>query len=199
MLWLDSLESFAPDQWNGEPVVWISQSGAQTSPELRKQARRDQLRKLSSRLTGVSPNRLQMERRASGQACISGPELLWLSSASRGSWNAVAIARAPIGVDIETCPAAIPVPFNLLHPLERDSLQKLEGRARQHAFLQFWTAREAYWKAAGRGLDAPLSCSRAEMGEGQIVRIIVNGNRAGEAQTVISDEYVAAAIQMGEE
>jgi len=198
MLWLDTLEAFAPGRWDGEPVIWISQSKAQASPAFQKQARRDLLRKLSSRVTGISQDSLQLERCASGQAYISAPQRLWLSSASRGNWSAVAIARASVGVDIETNPTAIPLPLNLLHPEERDHLQKLAGCARQQAFLRFWTAREAYWKATGRGLEAPLSCSRAEPGDGQIVRIIVNGNKAAEAETVVCNDYVAAAV-MGEE
>ena len=63
---------------------------------------------------------------------------------------AVALAEAPVGVDIEPSRAIEP-PWSLLHPNERKALETLTSEARPDAFLRLWTAKEAYLKALGLG------------------------------------------------
>jgi phosphopantetheinyl transferase len=191
MRWLGTLAEFPPGPWDGDPVIWITRGGAHLRSNL--------LRQLSGRAMGASPGHVQIARAPGGQPYAAAPQRLWLSSAGRDDWQVVAVARTPIGVDIETTPSDMPPPLILLHPQERASLEKLVGDACQQTFLRFWTAREAYWKSTGKGLGAALACCRAELGDSQIVKILVNGDRTAEAQTVVSGKYVAAAVQMGEE
>jgi 4'-phosphopantetheinyl transferase len=44
-----------------------------------------------------------------------------------------------------------------LSPGEKRHLSRLEGRIRQEALLRCWTRKEAYIKATGEGMTAPLA------------------------------------------
>jgi phosphopantetheinyl transferase (holo-ACP synthase) len=75
-----------------------------------------------------------------------------VSSASRGSIAALALAAEPVGVDIETVALDADIPWNVLHPRERAALAELPEPSRCEAFLRIWTVKEAYLKALRLGL-----------------------------------------------
>lgn len=66
----------------------------------------------------------------------------------------LAISDAPVGCDIERLHKAI-LSHHVFHPQELARLLSLpEGDARNHEFLRLWTAKEAFLKAIGTGIDA---------------------------------------------
>ncbi|MGW3666470.1 4'-phosphopantetheinyl transferase family protein [Streptomyces sp. NPDC005141] len=70
----------------------------------------------------------------------------------------VAVATAPVGVDIQRMPSAetTEVCTGLLHPGERAELDGLPPGRRGAAFGQLWARKEAYLKGLGTGLERPL-------------------------------------------
>jgi 4'-phosphopantetheinyl transferase len=79
---------------------------------------------------------------------------------SRGARAALAVASAPIGVDLEPFDERTPVIEDVLCKGERAALARLSGADQARAFLQMWTAKEAYLKALGRGFkrNPQLTC-----------------------------------------
>ena len=107
-------------------------------------------RAVATRL-GVAPESVEIGHAPSGAPRVLAPaSSLKISVSGRADFCAVAMAEAPIGVDIEPSRAIEP-PWSLLHPNERRALETLTGEARADAFLRLWTAKEAYLKALGHG------------------------------------------------
>lgn len=80
-------------------------------------------------------------------------------SLSHSSGRALmAVATAPIGVDIQRMPSTqtTEVCTRLLHPGERTELEDLPQGRRGAAFGQLWARKEAYLKGIGTGLERPL-------------------------------------------
>lgn len=72
----------------------------------------------------------------------------------------VAVAnRREVGVDIEHVRADIAVEEiaeTVFSEPEKRTLSRFDGEAKRMAFLRFWTRKEAYTKADGRGVSLPL-------------------------------------------
>lgn len=67
---------------------------------------------------------------------------------------------AEVGIDLERSGRARLddlASAGFLSPGERRDLSRLEGRSRQDALLRCWTRKEAYIKATGEGMAAPLA------------------------------------------
>jgi 4'-phosphopantetheinyl transferase len=113
--------------------------------------RRALSRRVVAARLGVAPESVEIGHAPSGAPRIVAPgSSLKISLSGRRDFCAVAMAEAPIGVDIEPSRAIEP-PWSLLHPNERKALEALTGEARADAFLRLWTAKEAYLKALGLG------------------------------------------------
>jgi 4'-phosphopantetheinyl transferase len=71
---------------------------------------------------------------------------------------ACAFGRA-VGIDVERVeeqPDLLDVADNWFSPFERSALRELPAGSRTAAFYRCWTRKEAYVKAVGSGLTAPL-------------------------------------------
>ena len=159
--------------------------------------RRRLLRAFAARTLGVGSGEIGIQRVESGGQRITTPSHLFASVAKRGDWTAVVTSIHPVGVDIEILPAEQPVPLDLLHHRERAALENLPTEAIDLAFLRFWTAREAYLKATGRGLPAELSTVEAQDDPGgeRVLLIEAHKIRARAAITV-TDECVVAVVEL---
>jgi len=113
--------------------------------------RRALSRRIVAARLGVAPQSVEIGHAPSGAPRVLAPSSsLKISVSGRADFCAVAMAEAPIGVDIEPSRAIEP-PWSLLHPNERNTLETLTGEARADAFARLWTAKEAYLKALGLG------------------------------------------------
>jgi 4'-phosphopantetheinyl transferase len=113
--------------------------------------RRALSRRIVAARLGVAPQSVEIGHAPSGAPRVLAPSSsLKISVSGRADFCAVAMAEAPIGVDIEPSRAIEP-PWSLLHPNERNTLETLTGEARADAFPRLWTAKEAYLKALGLG------------------------------------------------
>lgn len=83
---------------------------------------------------------------------------LAFSLSHAGHFAVCAVSCAPCGVDIEMpgrCTMALAARH--FHPDELSFLNSLPDSARPDALARFWTAKEAFLKAIGRGLSLPIS------------------------------------------
>jgi 4'-phosphopantetheinyl transferase len=81
---------------------------------------------------------------------------------------ACAITRTDdVGVDVEHVDRKTEIDSlarSVLSEAERASLATLEGSARRERFFRYWTLKEAYVKAMGRGIALPLRSLHVELG-----------------------------------
>ncbi len=104
---------------------------------------------------GVAPQRLALTFSDFGAPLLllDGAASAWrISSASRAKICLFGLARAPIGVDLELLGVPQEPAWNILHPNEQAALRVLPPDEGHAAFVQLWTAKEAYLKALGLGL-----------------------------------------------
>jgi phosphopantetheinyl transferase len=141
--WLEALSD-----WDGTLPAILVASGV--SPD----QRRVLLTMLVARALDCELASIAIEHRAQAAPVLVQPADtgLFLSSASREDWAAVAVARAPVGVDVEGVDPAGEIPWNVLHPTEMDFLKALQGEVRARAFARLWSVKEAYVKARRAGL-----------------------------------------------
>jgi 4'-phosphopantetheinyl transferase len=72
-----------------------------------------------------------------------------------GGMVLIAVARAPVGVDVEQARNLPDLPAVARHVLRAEEVARFEAlpdTGRTEAFLSIWTRKEAYLKARGRGL-----------------------------------------------
>ncbi|SFI67166.1 4'-phosphopantetheinyl transferase superfamily protein [Bosea sp. OK403] len=136
------------------PATWLIATGA--SPA--NLAERSALRRETARTIIAAQLSLPIEVIAIGHDQRGRPLLaqpvatgLHLSLATRAGFVALALAQAPVGVDVERVEPLATPPLATLHPLEREALLALPEQARPLAFAQLWAAKEAYVKALGTG------------------------------------------------
>ena len=81
----------------------------------------------------------------------------------------LAISDTPVGCDIERLHKAI-LSHHVFHPRELARLSSLpEGDARNREFLRLWTAKEAFLKAIGTGIDA--NATSYDLSDGGSIRL----------------------------
>ncbi|MCX4692886.1 4'-phosphopantetheinyl transferase superfamily protein [Streptomyces sp. NBC_01408] len=79
----------------------------------------------------------------------------------------IAVARTPVGVDLERTPdpAVVRRLSRLLHPAEHAELALLPEAERAGAFLRAWCRKEAYLKAIGTGLSRSTALDHVGTGK----------------------------------
>jgi len=100
-----------------------------------------------------------------GKPLLLSPRGIYFNISHAGEWAACAVSDSPVGIDIELVK---PVDYQLAERFcsEEEYLFLLgqpEGRRLEH-FYRFWTRKESYSKADGRGLSLPLASAAADTG-----------------------------------
>ena len=114
------------------------------------------LRRLAARALGCTPGEIGFDREEAGALLVVEPRPLCVSAAGRDGWSVIAVAHAPIGVDIDAARPTGPLPVDLLHPAEQARINAERPDDRPGAFARIWIAKEAYVKASALSLDAVL-------------------------------------------
>ena len=120
------------------------------------------LRVALARYLGVPPERLSFASGPHGRPEIAGAAAcsgLRFSLTHTDGLAACALARdAEVGVDVEatTRPAAREIVERCFAPAERRALLALSTEQQQERFFEYWTLKEAFLKAIGRGLAYPM-------------------------------------------
>ena len=120
------------------------------------------LRIVLSHYVGEDPRVWVFRRSAHGKPVVAGPAPLPLEfnlSHTRGlAACAVAMARN-VGVDVEalrSSPDHLLLARRFFAPAELAALEALPPQRQPDAFFRFWTLKEAFVKAQGKGLSVPL-------------------------------------------
>lgn len=136
------------------PAVWLVRTEiAPANLRERSVLRRETGLAILARQLGLPLAAIDIAHDPAGRPLIAAPNGtgLHLSLATRAGLVAVALAGAPIGVDVEQADPHSEPPLALLHPLEQRRLAGLHRAERALAFAGLWAAKEAYVKALGTG------------------------------------------------
>jgi 4'-phosphopantetheinyl transferase len=120
------------------------------------------LRALLGEVLDVPPSAVVYRRepcptcgRRTGRPAVDHPgRPVHFSVATRAEVVVVAVATAPVGVDVEWVPApgVVAEVSSLLHPAERAELHGTEPARRGVVFARLWARKEAYLKGCGVGV-----------------------------------------------
>jgi phosphopantetheinyl transferase len=129
--------------------------GVLTAERATPEGRRALLRALAARTLHLPLERVEVEHGAGRPPRVVEPigSGLFVSAASRNGFAALAVARAPVGVDVEVADPDGSIPWNVLHPIEEAMLEPLAGLDQAMAFARLWSLKEAYLKALAIGLE----------------------------------------------
>ncbi|HSR50192.1 MAG TPA: 4'-phosphopantetheinyl transferase superfamily protein [Acidobacteriota bacterium] len=137
---------------------------------------RGALRALLGRYLDIAAEDVAFRTGSKGKPCLRGDTNLRFNLSHSGGLGLFAFAReVEIGADLEV--------FRPLADLgdiarryfcreEFEELMKLDARQREDAFFLCWTRKEAYLKAVGNGLAAPLDSFRVTLEPGQEARML---------------------------
>jgi 4'-phosphopantetheinyl transferase len=118
-----------------------------------------------ARELSCAPRAVQFDRSCStcgaqhGKPAVVGGDGLEVSVSHSGLWVTVAVARRPVGVDVEERRpdvADATMMRQVLSPEEQPAYAGLAPNDRDDALLRFWTRKEAVLKATGDGLHVPM-------------------------------------------
>lgn len=109
---------------------------------------------------------------------------------------AAIVSDCECGIDCERVRAYRPrVMLRCFSEKERAAVEGLPESERDLMFFRFWTLKEAYVKAIGRGLAFPLSDTAFELVGGRIVTNLVG---CSFAQYLIGGEFVVSVCEMSD-
>ncbi|MGW2792134.1 4'-phosphopantetheinyl transferase family protein [Streptomyces sp. NPDC001251] len=165
-------------------------------------------RRILSGLLDVAPEEIRLGRRPCpgcgdplhGPPAVIAPATpLWISISHTTSCGMLAVARVPVGVDVEAVRdfSVAELASSTLTESERHVvLGTEEGAARTRAFLRCWTRKEAVLKAVGVGIATDLTTveTRPELSGPAVVATGVPGTPSSwvVADLVVPDAWAAA-------
>ncbi|MGK2934652.1 MAG: 4'-phosphopantetheinyl transferase family protein [Gemmatimonadaceae bacterium] len=119
------------------------------------------LRTLLAAYTGTPAGELTFSRGVHGKPMLASPaSALEFNVSHSGDWGVIALARVPVGVDVEQVRPGRHSPAlekRFLTAGERALLRRRAVPDGEAAFFVVWCRKEAYLKATGFGLAAPFS------------------------------------------
>jgi 4'-phosphopantetheinyl transferase len=156
-----------------QPDEWVEEASRMLAPDEREQAAHGSAETRRRRVAGRAALRIALAREmdrppaalefvlgANGKPELAGRELDFSVSASDDLCAVAIAAGGPVGIDVEIVvdrPGLERIAQTRFAPSEAEAIGRLPGDARLHAFYDSWTCKEAYLKATGTGLGAPLA------------------------------------------
>jgi 4'-phosphopantetheinyl transferase len=154
-------------------------------PQARRRAivSRGLLRELLGGQLGLAPADVPLGAGAHGKPELDGT--LRFNVAHSGDLALFAFAHGrEVGVDVERVRPLVTLDLLALQILaagEQDALASLPAQARERAFLEAWTRKEAYLKGCGDGLDLSPSAVVVSLRPGEPPALLAVYGRPGEA------------------
>jgi 4'-phosphopantetheinyl transferase len=165
------------------------------------------LRCLLGRYLDICPADLRFIYGSKGKPALESAAGVQFNMTHSGRLAAVAItANCPIGVDLELIrplPDMQQIAARFFCSEEAAEIMMLPASERELAFFRCWTRKEAYIKAIGDGLSAPLDGFRVTMQPGAPARFVHIGHdtNAANAWTLhdlcFAPDYAAALAYRG--
>ncbi len=119
------------------------------------------LRSVVAALDGVTPAAVALRESERGALALrASPNAWYLNLSHTDGLVALAVARAPVGVDVEDTARGgrtVELADRFFAPAEAAALRALPVAAQRARFFDLWTLKEAYIKACGLGLAIPLA------------------------------------------
>jgi 4'-phosphopantetheinyl transferase len=130
---------------------------------------RGMLRTILGGWLGVAPAEVRFEYGANGKPALEGAAGPHFSVSHSEDWAVIALCDdRPLGIDLEKVRQLddlAELAAMVFNDRERRQLQALTGDARTLAFFRGWSRKEAYFKATGAGLSAPLHSVTVDLAE----------------------------------
>ena len=122
-----------------------------------------------------------LERGPHGKPVLAEPvDGLHFSSSSSADLCLIALTGAgPVGIDVERVAPRTRlerIAETRFAPEEAEAILSLDGEARLRAFYNCWTRKEAYLKATGAGLTAPLDRVVVSVGDERPAILALEGD-----------------------
>jgi len=163
---------------------------------------RGTLRHLLACYLSAAPGRIKFEYGLRGKPALASPTGIEFNLTHSGDLALLALAiGCPVGVDVEWISPRTEIADiarRFFSPGETCDIMSLPEIERERAFFSCWTRKEAYIKAIGDGLYAPLDGFRVSLCPGEPARLIhvVNEPHAPDEWCMhdlqLSPEYAAA-------
>jgi 4'-phosphopantetheinyl transferase len=153
---------------------------------------RGALRILLGRALRQSPGSIRLSYGEKGKPGLAAPGPLRFNAAHSVGLGLFAITQdREIGVDIERVrpvPDLMAIAERFFSEEERNDLTTLAEDQREAAFFRCWTRKEAYIKAIGDGLSAPLEAFAVSLRPGEPARMIhLGGDTTAAAAWTLHD------------
>jgi len=163
---------------------------------------RGSLRILLGRYLSVSPAIIRFTHNSKGKPALSAPAYLDFNASHSGDLAVFAFTTGlEIGVDVEKIRSLTDmqnIASRFFCPEEAEEIMSLPENQRTRAFFLCWTRKEAYVKAIGEGLSAPLNGFSVTVQPNQPARFVhfAQGANAAMNWTLydlqLAPEYAAA-------
>jgi len=112
-----------------------------------------------ARYLGEEPSSFRYRLGPHGRPSLDPPRTLDFNATNHPELVACAVARETVGVDLEPLARGdeiLEIATSVFSAPERAALAALAASARRERAVSLWTLKEAYLKARGLGLSAPL-------------------------------------------
>jgi 4'-phosphopantetheinyl transferase len=172
---------------------------------------RGALRTLLAFYLGTRPERVRFRYGPRGKPFLDGPDALSgleFNLSNSDEMALVGLVRGiEIGVDIEfmkPMPDCEQISERFFSESEREVLRKLPAEVKEEAFFNCWTRKEAYLKAVGEGLAAPLDSFDVTLAPGEAPRMLtLEGDAARAARWTLhhfrpAERYIGALAIEGD-
>jgi 4'-phosphopantetheinyl transferase len=169
-------------------------------------AARGMLRQILGRYLRMNPHKLRFEYTAHGKPVLAaepGCEAFRFNLSHSGGFALYAVARGrDIGIDIERIRDDVAVgqiARQFFSPGEISSLERLHENKRKEVFFQYWTRKEAFLKATGKGISFPMQQVDVSLISGRVLSpITLLGDKRESSRWYVRDLFpgrgYAAAI-----
>jgi 4'-phosphopantetheinyl transferase len=175
-----------------------------TSADLRRRSAtaRAALRIILARYVGVAPERLSFDFGPQGKPSLSGCDAtIQFNLTHTGSLAFLAVAAEAMGIDAELINPKLEweeLSSRFFAPAEAADIRLLPTSLQVEGFFACWTRKEAYIKALGTGLSAPLDGFRVTVHPHEPPRLLWVRDDHGEARhwffETLNEAGVAVAL-----
>lgn len=131
------------------------------------------VREILAGYVGIAPGELRFGYGRQGKPHLAEHPEVHFNLSNTDRLALLAVGSAPLGIDVEDDPAVadLVVAEHFFTPDELTELEALPPAGRPLGFLTCWTRKEAYLKAKGGGLSAPLDAFAVSLTPGAAPKI----------------------------